>query len=265
MVSIFPLDGTSTVRRLTFGGKNHFPIWSPDGARVALQSDREGDLGIFTQRADGTGTAERLTRPAKGEAHAPESWSPDGKTLLFTVQEGTTYSLWSLSIENGNAAPLGDVRSTEPIDPVFSPDGRWIAYRVRIGNEALSSNSGVYVQPFPPTGARYQAPRVTQDFHPVWTPDGDSLVYVPSAQSGLLAIVRVMKDRGVTFGVPMTVPAVVTGGVLSGGRRAYDVLPDGRFIGLVVPGDTLSTVGAASQIRVVLNWTEELKRSVPTR
>jgi hypothetical protein len=73
-----------------------------------------------------------------------------------------------------------------------------------------------------------------------------------------------MKDRGVTFGVPMTMPAVVTGGVRSGGRRAYDVLPDGRFIGLVDPGDAGSTVGAASQIRVVLNWFEELKRLVPT-
>ena len=264
IISIFPLDGTSSVRRLTFEGKNRFPIWSPDG-RVAFQSDRAGDLGIFMQRADGTGPAERLTQPAKGEAHAPESWSPDGKTLLFTVQEGTTFSLWSRSNENGKAAPLGDVRSIEPIDPVFSPDGRWIAYRVRIGNALLDSNNGVYVQPFPPTGARHQAPRVIADFHPVWTPNGDSLVYVPSANSGRLAIVRVMKDRGVTFGVPMTMPAVVTGGVLSGGRRAYDVLPDGRFIGLVVPGDARSTVGAASQIRVVLNWHEELKRLVPTK
>ena len=61
----------------------------------------------------------------------------------------------------------------------------------------------------------------------------------------------------------MTVPAVVTGGVLSGSRRAYDVLPDGRFIGVVVPGDALSTAGPANQIRVVLNWHEELKRLVP--
>ena len=132
-------------------------------------------------------------------------------------------------------------------------------------SEPLGSNNGVYVQPFPPTRARYQAPRVVVDFHPVWTPDGDSLVYAPSAHSGRLAIVRVTKDRGVTFGVPTTVPAVVTGGVLSGGRRADDVLPDGRFVGLVVPGEARSTVGAASQFRVVLNWHEELKRLVPAK
>jgi serine/threonine-protein kinase len=271
-VSIFPLDGTSSARRLTFDGKNRFPVWSPDGTRVAFQSDRKGDLAIFAQRADGTGTAERLTQPAKDESHAPESWSRDGKTLLFTVQQGRTFSLWSLTIENGKpgrAAPLGDVQSSEPIDPVFSPDGRWIAYRVRMDAltgihvmPILDSRSGVYVQPFPPTGARHQAPKMSVDFHPVWTPDSDSLVYVPSANSGQMAIVRIVKDSGITFGVPTTIPAVVTGAVISGGRRVYDVLPDGRFIGLIIPGST-APVGAARQIHVVLNWFEELKRLVP--
>ncbi len=51
---IYDLSGASAPRRLTFGGKNRFPIWSADGERVAFQSDREGDLGIFWQRADGT-------------------------------------------------------------------------------------------------------------------------------------------------------------------------------------------------------------------
>src|SRR5262249_34657060 len=47
----------------------------PDGARVTFQSDREGDLGIFWQRADGSGAMERLTKPEQGVAHVPDSWS----------------------------------------------------------------------------------------------------------------------------------------------------------------------------------------------
>ncbi len=48
--------------------------------------------------------------------------------------------------------------------------------------------------------------------------------------------------------------------------RAYDILPDGRFVGLVEPSETGSSPGAASaQVRIVLNWTEELKQRVPTR
>ncbi len=84
-VVIVPLDGPSTVRRLTFEGKSRAPVWSPNGERAVFQSDREGDLGIFAQRANGAGAAQRLTRAAAGEAHLPTSWSPDGRTLLFTV------------------------------------------------------------------------------------------------------------------------------------------------------------------------------------
>ena len=117
----------------------------------------------------------------------------------------------------------------------------------------------------PSTGARYQAPRVIVDFHPVWTPDGNALVYVPTGSSGQLAIVRVTKDQAVTFGVPTLAPAVVTGRVTASFPRPYDVLPDGRFVGPVVPGyDSLMPFAGGNQIRVVMNWLEELKRLVPT-
>ena len=59
---IYELSGASAVRRLTFDGQgnNRFPVWSADSQRVTFQSDREKDLGIFWQRADGAGAAERL-------------------------------------------------------------------------------------------------------------------------------------------------------------------------------------------------------------
>ena len=82
-VLIYALNGTSAVQRLATEGRNRFPVWSPDGRWIAFQSDRGGDLAIFRQRADGTGVAERLTTPAAGEEHVPESWSPDGRHLSF--------------------------------------------------------------------------------------------------------------------------------------------------------------------------------------
>ena len=51
------------MQRLTFGGSNRYPVWSRDGRWVAFQSDRDGDRAIFRQAADGSGTAERLTKP----------------------------------------------------------------------------------------------------------------------------------------------------------------------------------------------------------
>jgi Tol biopolymer transport system component len=72
VVLIHELSGNSAPRRLTFGGNNLVPVWSADGERIAFRSTREGDPGIFWQRADGTGTAECLTK-SEVALHTPES------------------------------------------------------------------------------------------------------------------------------------------------------------------------------------------------
>jgi hypothetical protein len=123
----------------------------------------------------------------------------------------------------------------------------------------------VFVQPFPPTGSIYQAPKVNIDFHPVWSPDGGELIYVQAAASELLAAVKVTARGGLTFGEPVSLPARVTGSRISTQPRAFDILRDGRFVGVV---DTSTTDGDGSRetppaIRVMLNWFEELKRLVP--
>jgi serine/threonine-protein kinase len=266
IVWIYELGGTSAMRRLTIAGHNRFPIWSPDGQRIAYQSDREGDLAIFSQRADGTGAIERLTKPAQGEAHVPESWSPDGKHLSFAVVKGS-FSLWTLSVDDKIAKPFDGVQSTEPLGSVFAPDGRWIAYTSSpAGGGAASPNRGVFIQPFPAAGSVYQAPRQRLDFQPVWGPKGAELIYVASAASLQYASVSVTTQPAVTFGTPVNLPARVTANRLSGEPRAYDILPDGRFVGLVSGSEPQQTDDATtSQIRVVVNWFEELNARVPAR
>jgi len=264
IVWIYELGGTSAMRRLTIAGHNRFPIWSPDGQRIAYQSDRDGELAIFSQRADGTGPVERLTKPAQGEAHVPESWSPDGKYLSFAAIKGG-FSLWMLSVEDKVAKAFGGVLSTEHIGSAFSPDGRWIAYTSSpAGGGAASPNRGIFIQPFPATGAVYQAPRQRLDFQPVWGPKGTELIYTPSAASLQYASVSVTTQPAVTFGTPVNLPARVTANRLSGEPRAYDVLADGRFVGLVSASEPQTTAEEATQqIRVVVNWFEELKARVP--
>src|SRR5262245_59127688 len=95
-VSIYELDGSKAPRRLTFGGKNRSPAWSPKSEWIAFQSDRDGDAGIYQQRADGSGTAQRLTKPEPGARHFPNSWSPNGEILLFESRKAGTSSLMPL-------------------------------------------------------------------------------------------------------------------------------------------------------------------------
>ena len=267
IVSIQDLRGSSAMRRLTFGGRNRFPIWSPDGERVAFQSDRDGDLGIYVQRADGNGPVERLTTAGKGDAHVPESWSPDGRYLSVSVVHDGVYALRILSLPDKTLRPFGHVESNEPTGSVFSPDGRWIAYASTPtigGDPVISANRGVYIEPFPATGARYQVPKQQLDFHPVWSARGNEIFFVPTAASGHLSVVTLTMQSGIAFGRVSTLTARVTGGHLSSEPRAFDILPDDRFVGILPASERDSPESATpTQIRVVLNWFEELKQRVP--
>ena len=258
---IYRLGGTSALQRLTFEGRNRYPIWSPDGTRVAFQSDRGGDRAIYVQRVDGGGPAERLTKAGEGESQIPESWSPDGRYLMVSVAKGNDFSLWNLTFAGGTMTRFG-VTSRTPISATFSPDGRWIAYTLSKpgGSGLATSNQGVFVQPFPPTGAVYQTPRIQLDFHPVWSQDGKELIYVPSSASGEMDVVKLTTGQGLAFGTPVSLPARVTGSRLLAETRAYDILPDGRFIGLIDASEAREP--SAPEIRVVLNWFEELKARV---
>jgi Tol biopolymer transport system component len=266
-VSIYDLPGPGALRRLTLAGEGHnrFPIWSGDSLFVAFQSDREGDRGIFMQRADGSRPAVRLTKAKSGVSHVPESWSPDGRTLLYSSNKDATFSLWSLSAENKTVAPFGNLQSTDPIGATFSPDGRWVAYASSDARGQLRTpNKGVYVQPFPPTGARYQLPKESLDFAPVWSLNTAELFYIPTASR--FSVVDFQTQPGFRFGKGTNLPTSPTRDRVNSNIRDYDVMPDGRFISTVPAGDdTASPVTGPPQIRVVLNWFEELKQRVPIK
>jgi serine/threonine-protein kinase len=255
-VWIFEVSGASAMRRLTFGGNNRYPVWSPDGERVAFQSDREGDLGIFWQRADGAGTAERLTQPEHGVGHFPEGWAPSGDRFVFTSNTGSGRSLWSFSLRDRKSEPLGAQNELGTFSKASFPvDGRWVAYT---SNE---SGGGVYVQPFPPSGGKYliaQGGRL-----PLWSRQGAELFFVSDQRQ--LVVVRVAAQTGFSFTNATT---VATGPLQIDGAgfdpRAFDVGPDGSLFGFVDPAPSTGTASAPPQIEVVLNWTDELKRLVPT-
>jgi eukaryotic-like serine/threonine-protein kinase len=256
---IYDLSGASSTRQLTFGGRNRYPVWAPDGQRVAFQSDRDGDAAIFWQRADGTAAAERLTRPESGTAHVPESWSPDGKTILFDVMKGTTAALWTFSLPDRRATPFGDVQSESVTASAFSPNGRWVAYGTRPSREP---NVSLYVQPFPPTGAKYLI--TSNGFRPLWSPDGTELFFGRRGQS---FVVGIATQPAFSFGEPVELPIrrLPPPGLP---EREYDVTRDGRRFIFAISSEGLGAAGIgdrADQIDVVLNWQEELKQRVPTR
>ena len=263
-VWVYDLSGTSAMRRLAFGGNNRYPVWSPDGTRIALQSDREGDVAIFAQRTDGTGKAERLTKPEPGTTHVPESWSPDGKWLLFSAVKESNFVSMLLSLDDKMTTPFDDVRSVQSINATFSPDGRWVAYSLR-----RSGVTEIYVQSFPP-GAVYQITKATTTSvaHPFWSRDGRHLYYIPG--SGQFAVIGITTSPVFAFTDPRPLSRGPAGFVIGGptNRRQNDATPDGRIVAVVDRNTTSATGGltsASPPFVVVNNWFEELKARVPTK
>jgi len=221
---IYELSGTSSIRRLTFGGKNRFPVWSSDGQYITFQSDREGEPAIFRQPADGSGTAERLTKPDRGTAHVPDAWSPDGDHLLFDIAKDSGRALWTFSARDKTSTPVvGDQsQNVSPFDATFSPNGRWIAYGAN-----ANGVSGVYVEPFPPTGSRYLI--ADRTINPSWSRDGQSL-YFRRMTTSEFVVARVTTESGFTFSTPQ--PLQINFKEKQGNTtpRNHDITPDGKII-----------------------------------
>jgi hypothetical protein len=136
---------------------------------------------------------------------------------------------------------------------MFSPDGRWLAY---MSNE--SGRDEVYVQPFSVTGlGGTKQISVDGGTEPVWAPDGRELFY---RNGDKMMAVTIVTDPELSVGTPRLLfeKRFLPGPMWA--RRNYDVSPDGqRFLMIQREQDLVPT-----EIIVILNWFEELKRLVPT-
>jgi eukaryotic-like serine/threonine-protein kinase len=209
-----------TLNRLTFeGNSNDNPVWTPDGKRIAFDTNKEGPVNIFWQLADGSGGLERLT--SSEYLQAPHSWSRDGQLLAFIEGSPTTgVDIWVLRLSDRKTQPFLRTPFTEG-GPRFSPDGHWLAY--------VSDESGrfeIYVQPYPGPGGKWQI-STEGGTEPVWNPNGRELFY---RSGNKMMAVDVTTQPSFTVGKPRMlfmgeyVPTVTT-------PPNYDVSPDGqRFL-----------------------------------
>jgi Tol biopolymer transport system component len=237
-----------TLTRLTSEGQNGNPGWTPDGKRVTFSSGTP--FNLFWQPADGSGKAERV---ATSEYRlAPSSWSADGQLLAFIETNPTTgQDIWVLRLSDRKAEPFLRTPSNEG-GPVFSPDGHWLGY--------ASDESGrweIYVQPYPGPGGKSQ---ISTDGgrEPLWNRNGRELFY---RNGNRMMAVDVTTQPTFSAGKPTTLFERQYRST-NASLPTYDVASDGQRFLMVKQGEQGTS---ATQINVVLNWFEELKRRVPTK
>ena len=240
-----------TLTRFTFeGNRNLNSIWTPDGKGIAYLSNKDGTGNIYWQRADGSGGLERLT--SSEYTQVPMSWSPDGQLLAFMENNPTTgYDIWVLRLSDRKAQPFLRTPFNESV-PRFSPDGRWLTY---VSNE--SGRYEIYVQPYPGPGGKWQI-STEGGTEPTWNPNGSELFYrsgnkMMAVETTTRPSFTASKPRVLFEGRYEPSPATTPN---------YDVSPDGQRFLMLKPNQ--QEASAPTQINVVLNWFEELKRRVPT-
>jgi len=227
--------------RVTSGTNHLSPTWTPDGRQITTVKTIGGE--IVSTNVDRSGTSDVLYRDAEVQA-SPSSWSPDGRLLLFTRGE----DIWTLTLPEKRVAPYVQTQFRE-MAAIASPDGRWAAYT---SNE--SGRFEVFVQALRTGGQRWPISRAGGN-EPVWARDSREL-YFRQGQK-LMAVAARPPFAGAVelLDTPWALVATAEAG---SGRAQYDVDLDGTGFFMIRPADPSS-----ARIRVILNWTEELKRRVP--
>ena len=138
-----------------------------------------------------------------------------------------------------------------------SPDGRWMAYQSN-----LSGRYEIYVERYPELGYRQQI-STGGGMRPIWSRDGRELFFATPDNRQMLAV-PVQSGTTLAAGRPQALFEFANMLPNAGGSRPYDIAPDGRFL-IIRSGQAEAGGGTASNMVLVQNWTEELKRLVPTK
>ena len=244
-----------TTRKITFDQTSGAAVWTPDGKRLIYVSSNLGQSNgiVASVAADGSGPP--VTLMGEGLSPSPTSVSADGKLVIGVRADSAPGApgdkdgkeAWVLPLDRANKEakpqPFLDTRFTRGYFQ-FSPDGKWVAYE---SNE--TGRNEIYVVPYPGPGGKSQV-SIEGGTQPRWNRNGREMFFRSGDK-----MMAVDVETGAAFraGSPKI--------LFMKASPDYDVAPDGKRFIMLKP--VAAPEGAPSELHVILNWFDELRRRVP--
>jgi serine/threonine protein kinase len=222
-----------TAHSSTGGG---WAVFSPDQHRIAFAYKKSGTQHLYLKDADSSPTEELLLDSP--DMIRPLDWSSDGRLVLYTCPRAADRGLWVASLAERKSEQIAtEMAFLEPAR--FAPNGHAVVY--------VSGRSGraeVYLQGFPGHGPAWQVSSGGGNFA-LWSHDGKEIFFLSPDRKLMSA--RVGSDLQTETARPLFELDA------SADDTEYEVAPDGRFLMLTPAEQT------AAPLRVVMNWTADLK------
>jgi len=245
--------------RLPFGQHAFLPIWAPDGKHILFSSSTGSAMGLWWIRSDGSAEAQRLLE-AKIPT-TPYSISPDGHRLAYTeTNPDTAQDLWTLPLDTSDPehpkAGKPELFLRTPFaenEPMFSPDGRWIAYR-----STESGNNEIYVRPFPPGAGKWLI-STGDGLHAVWSINGRELFY-ETLDNRIMVVDYGVNSDSFLPGKPRLWSDKQ---IYNGGVTNWALAPDGKRFAVFLPPEVTSGEQRTLHMTFLLNFFDELRRRMP--
>ena len=166
-IYVMAADGSRRRRLTTTPAIDSNPAFSPDGTKVAFESDRDGNFEIYVMDASGANVRRLTNDPASDLSPA---WSPDGTRLAFMSDRNGRAStdIYTMNASDGGALE----RLTDDLSnwaPQFSPDGRQVALQV---------NVDIFIIDLTTRQMRRLTTAPMNGMNPTWSPDGRRVAFV---------------------------------------------------------------------------------------